>query len=96
MRAITQATGTRKIIQLVSVAGVSIVSLGLSALLLGLRRFKRLIRRDVEVLLTQATRTQEDLIVTEEMLQDLPGPVRRYLTYSGVVGKPFVSTVHLK
>jgi len=28
-------------------------------------------------------------MVTEEMLADLPEPVRRYLRYNGVVGKPF-------
>jgi hypothetical protein len=30
------------------------------------------------------------------MLGNLPGPVQRYLRYTGVVGKPFVRTVHLR
>jgi hypothetical protein len=30
------------------------------------------------------------------MLQDLPGPVQRYMMYTGVVGKPWIDTVHLK
>jgi len=36
------------------------------------------------------------VIVTEEMLQALPDPVRKYLVYAGVVGKPIVHTVRLK
>jgi hypothetical protein len=35
-------------------------------------------------------------LVTAEMLQDLPEPVRRYLVYTGVVGKPWIDTVYLK
>jgi hypothetical protein len=50
MGAMTRATGTRKVIQLVSFAGASIISLILTTLLLGLRRFSRLVRRDVEAL----------------------------------------------
>ncbi len=30
------------------------------------------------------------------MLADLPGPVRRYLRYTGVVGKPFPGTIRLR
>jgi hypothetical protein len=30
------------------------------------------------------------------MLADLPAPVQRYLNYTGVVGKPWVNSVHLK
>jgi hypothetical protein len=39
---------------------------------------------------------QKPIIVTEEMLQKLPDPVKRYLVYTGVVGKPIVQTVRLK
>lgn len=39
---------------------------------------------------------QKQVIVTEEMLQKLPEPVKRYLLYTGVVGKPMVQTVRLK
>ena len=39
---------------------------------------------------------QKQVIVTEEMLQKLPDPVKRYLIYAGVVGKPIVQTVRLK
>ena len=37
-----------------------------------------------------------DHLVTEEMLADLPAPMQRYLDYTGVVGKPWINTVHLK
>ena len=40
--------------------------------------------------------TKSQRLVTPEMLQDLPEPVRRYLTYTGVVGKPWIDTVYLK
>ncbi len=39
---------------------------------------------------------QKQVIVTEEMLQKLPEPVKRYLAYTGVVGKPMVQKVRLK
>lgn len=39
-------------------------------------------------------RTQR--LVTPEMLQGLPQPVRRYLEYTGVVGKPWIETAYLK
>lgn len=68
---------------------------GLSVLLLGLRRFNRLVRRDIEAFFAQADPIRE-AVVTEEMLNDLPVPVQRYFSYTGVVGKPLVSTVHLK
>jgi len=35
-------------------------------------------------------------IVTQEMLEGLPAPLRRYLAYAGVVGKPMVQSVHLR
>ncbi len=34
--------------------------------------------------------------VTAEMLANLPEPVKRYLTYTSVIGKPWTDTVHLK
>ena len=39
---------------------------------------------------------QKQVIVTEEMLQKLPEPVRRYLEYTGIVGKPIVQKVRIK
>jgi hypothetical protein len=40
--------------------------------------------------------TNDQRLVAPKMLQDLPEPVRRYLTYTGVVGKPWIDTVYLK
>ncbi len=40
--------------------------------------------------------THEAKIVTEHMLADLPEPVRRYMIYTDVVGKPWTNTVQLK
>jgi hypothetical protein len=39
---------------------------------------------------------QKKILVTEEMLQKLPDPVKRYLLYTGVVGKPIVQRVRLE
>ncbi len=35
-------------------------------------------------------------IITETQLVDLPRPVQRYLTYTGVIGKPWINTVQVK
>lgn len=35
-------------------------------------------------------------IISENMLEDLPAAVRRYLHYTGVVGKPWIETAKLK
>lgn len=61
----------------------------------GDRAFTRLVRRDVQALRTQASPGRAG-VVTEGMLADLPGPVRRYLRCTGVVGKPFPGTVWLR
>lgn len=37
-----------------------------------------------------------DSVVTDAMLVNLPEPVRRYLNFTGVVGTPWINTVHLK
>ena len=73
-----------------------VFSSALCALQVGLRRFDRLVNRDVEALLARATTTAREAVVTEEMLKDLPEPVRRYLSHIGIVGKPFVDTVYLE
>jgi hypothetical protein len=35
-------------------------------------------------------------LITADMLKKLPTPVQRYLTYTGVIGYPWIETVHLK
>ena len=72
------------------------LSAGLFAEMVGYRAFSRLVRRDVQALTTRAARASRGPdVVTEQMLAGLPEPVRRYLRYTGVVGKPFVHTVRL-
>ena len=73
-----------------------VFSSALCALRFGLRRFDRLVKKDVEALLARATTTAGGAVVTEEMLQGLPEPVRGYLRYTGIVGKSFVRTVRLE
>lgn len=71
------------------------ISAALSALLFGYARFNQLVRRDVDRLFAQQ-RMAAEAVVTAEMLGDLPEPVRRYLTYAGIVGKTMVRSVHLQ
>jgi len=70
-------------------------SAGICAEVLANRAFSHLVRRDVETLRAQASPARAG-VVTEEMLAGLPEPVRRYLSYAGVVGKPFPDTVRLR
>lgn len=72
------------------------LSAGISAEVLGNRGFSRLVRGDVRALLGRASSSTGAGIVTEEMLTDLPEPVRRYLRHTGIVGKPLVRTVRLR
>ena len=51
--------------------------------------------KEIDKVFTQH-QEQKQVIVTEEMLQKLPDPVKRYLVYTGVIGKPIVQTVRLK
>jgi hypothetical protein len=41
-------------------------------------------------------RTNEQRLITTDMLENLPEPVKRYMAYSGVVGKPWIDTARLK
>jgi hypothetical protein len=62
---------------------------------LGRKAFSRLVGSDVQTLLAGPS-GGETKVVSEKMLDGLPGPVQRYLRYTGVIGKPFVRTVHLR
>lgn len=68
---------------------------GISAERLGDRAFSHLVQTDVQGLLGQAS-TGDARTVTEEMLTGLPAPVRRYLTWTGIIGKPLIHTVYLR
>ncbi len=77
-----------------SVAAAAL-SAGISAEWFGHRAFSRLVRKDVQALFAQASASGAG-VVTGEMLAGLPVPVRRYLTYTGIVGTLFVRTVYLR
>lgn len=71
------------------------LSTAVTAEVLGLRAFRRLVEGDVQTLLDGAARPKAK-IVSEDMLEGLPEPVQRYLTHAGVLGKPMARTVHLR
>jgi hypothetical protein len=81
----------RRLPALAGLAGVAAIG----AELAGHRAFARLVRGDVEALRARAGPGRAG-VVTEEMLADLPDPVRRYLRYTGVVGQPFPGTIRLR
>jgi hypothetical protein len=80
--------------RLPALAGLAVLA-GTCAQLAGHRAFARLVRRAVQALHARASPSRAG-VVTEQMLADLPEPVRRYLRYAGVVGKPFPGTVRLR
>lgn len=45
---------------------------------------------------TAKARSRFSPIINAEALEGLPEPVQRYLTFSGVIGKPWIDTVRLK
>lgn len=42
-----------------------------------------------------AGKTQPLDVVTEDMLENLPEPVQRYMNWTGVIGKPWIHTAHV-
>ena len=79
--------------RLPALAGLAALA-GIGAEVAGHQAFTRLVRRDVQALHARAAAGLAE-VITEGMLSDLPEPVRRYLRYTGVVGKPLPSTVRL-
>ncbi len=80
--------------KLPAVVGLAVMA-GIGAERAGHRAFTRLVRRDVQALRARAAPARAG-VVTEEMLADLPDPVRRYLHYTGVVGQQFPRTIRLR
>lgn len=39
---------------------------------------------------------KDKLVITSDLLNELPTPVQRYMTYTGVIGSPWIDTVRLK
>ena len=63
--------------------------------LAGHRTFTPMVGRDVQALRARAAPRRAG-VVTEEMLAEMPEPVRRYLRYTGVIGRPFPGTIPLR
>lgn len=57
-------------------------------------QFDHMVNKEIETLYSETIKS--DKVITDDMLQDLPPPVQRYLRYSGVVGKPWINTVSLR
>jgi hypothetical protein len=76
-----------------ALAGLAVLA-GTSAELAGHRAFTRLVRRDTQVLQARSAPTRAG-VVTEQMPAGLPDPVRRYVRYAGVAGKPLPRTIRL-
>jgi hypothetical protein len=74
-------------------ASVTIVAVAAVVLIWSHWRWNESIEADIRRLSAGAVR--DIVVVTEDMLAALPAPARRYLTYSGVVGKPIPNTVRL-
>jgi Family of unknown function (DUF6544) len=80
--------------RLPAVAGLAVLA-AIGTEFAGHRAFARLVRRDVQALRARASPARAG-VVTEQMLAGLPEPVRRYVRYTGVVGRPFPGTVWLR
>lgn len=57
--------------------------------------FNGRINREIKGLQSAAD-TSQRVLVTEEMIRNLPAPVQRYMVYSGVAGKPIPGTIRLR
>lgn len=71
------------------------VSGALLAVVLAYIRFQQTVNREIKDLFKNA-RKEDKIMITADMLDGLPDPVRRYLLYSEIVGKTLVRTVHIK
>jgi len=91
---VEEATIAATLRRLPALAGLAVLA-GICAEVAGHRAFTRLVQRDVKALQARASLARAG-VVTEEMLTGLPEPVRRYLRYAGVVGRPVPGTIRLR
>jgi hypothetical protein len=75
--------------------GIACGVAGLVSAISAHRRFAESVAEDVRHLVGRA-RPDHPPIATEEMLEGIPEPARRYLRYAGVVGRPLVDTVRIR
>lgn len=64
---------------------------GMTAEVVGLRAFSRLVESDIQAHLAGGGLG----VVTEQMLGDLPAPAQRYLRRNGIVGRPLARRAYL-
>lgn len=90
-------------LKVIGAALILILLLAALAAGIGNWRFNRLVSREVKNLFAQMRTAepaqgpeQEQAVITEEMLEELPPPVQRYLRYSSIVGRPRVHAVRLR
>jgi hypothetical protein len=82
--------------KIVLIAVGSIIILAVSSITIGNIIFKRKANSEAAQLLTKAASPSPDDVITEEDIKVLPEPVRKYLRFTGAVGKERVQTVRLK
>lgn len=58
--------------------------------------FKGLVIKEMLTIKRHSEFDIEDRVVTMEDLDELPDPVKRYLIWTGIIGKPFIKSVRLK
>ena len=75
--------------------GSAIVAVAVLAIVLIWSHWRWNDRIEADVSRLSAAAARDVVVVTEEMMTSLPAPVRRYLAYTGVVGKSIPSTVRL-
>jgi hypothetical protein len=80
--------GLRKSISLLLFSAIGLI-------IAGFVRFERMVKRETEALLAVADEAPHN-VVRPEMLEKLPEPVQRYLTYARVVHTPMLGSVRLR
>lgn len=84
-----------KVIKFTGSLLAALLFLALLVVGIGYWTFNRMVARETKDFFARMAPADE-VIVTAQMLQDLPAPVQRYLTYAGVVGQSMVHSVWLQ
>lgn len=74
--------------------GINIILLLVAIMGFSLWNFNRQVNQERKTVLSENILTEQ--IVTEDLLKDLPIPVKRWLDYSGVIGRKQIETVYLR
>ena len=73
-----------------------ILLIAASSITIGRFLFKQKAHGETFRLLTEARATDINNIIIEDDIIDLPGPVQKYLRYTGVIGKQKITSIRLK